>query len=302
MSQRSLATARSRRAPVEPPKPNLRSMSHKEESSQKSNGLPFSKLSISDAIGLITLRLGKVESFLIEQQNNPTLITKSTNNNSSFDNTLLTSLNIRMDELEKQNYTIPLEKQNSLIPLDNLLSQINTRVDELEKQNSIIPLDNLLSQVNTRVDELEKQNSIIPLDNLLSQVNTRVDELEKQNSIIPLDNLLSQINTRVDELEKQNSISPLDNLISQVNKLISQFDTIVLNSEIKYNQYETSILEMQNKFMDINKTNLNSDDATHIINEPVKNNIPIDDENDQIVKKSTKEPVKKKERRKKVDV
>ena len=35
------------------------------------NGLPFSKLSISDAIGLITLRLGRVEQWVIdtEQEN-----------------------------------------------------------------------------------------------------------------------------------------------------------------------------------------------------------------------------------------
>ena len=32
-------------------------------------GLPFSKLSISDAVGLITLRLGRIEQFMIELNN-----------------------------------------------------------------------------------------------------------------------------------------------------------------------------------------------------------------------------------------
>ena len=36
---------------------------------QVQNGLPFSKLSISDAIGLITLRLGRVEKWVIETEN-----------------------------------------------------------------------------------------------------------------------------------------------------------------------------------------------------------------------------------------
>ena len=36
----------------------------------KPNGLPFQKLTISDAVGLITLRLGKVEQFLIDNQSN----------------------------------------------------------------------------------------------------------------------------------------------------------------------------------------------------------------------------------------
>jgi hypothetical protein len=138
-----------------------------------------------------------------------------------------------------------------------------------------------------------------------------VDELEKQNYHIPLDNLISQVNTRVDELEKQNSIIPLDALMSKVNSLISQFDNIVLNSEIKYNQYETSILEMQNKFMDISKSNLKSDINNDIIEEScetnvavvdVENNIVVDVENKQVVEKSTKEPAKKRERKKKIDL
>ena len=35
---------------------------------QVQGGLPFSKLSISDAIGLITLRLGRVEQWVIETE------------------------------------------------------------------------------------------------------------------------------------------------------------------------------------------------------------------------------------------
>ena len=33
---------------------------------ETSNGLPFTKLTVSDAIGLITLRLGRVEQYLID--------------------------------------------------------------------------------------------------------------------------------------------------------------------------------------------------------------------------------------------
>jgi hypothetical protein len=62
--------------PPQPPQQNRRQTSAyqqqqppqqlQQQPQQPSNGLPFTKLSVSDAIGLITLRLGRVEQWLIE--------------------------------------------------------------------------------------------------------------------------------------------------------------------------------------------------------------------------------------------
>lgn len=71
---------------------------------QTQNGLPFSKLSIGDAIGLITLRLGRCEQWIIETQN-------EAEDNSSIgipensriiDNSVINNIVSRLDSVEKR--------------------------------------------------------------------------------------------------------------------------------------------------------------------------------------------------------
>ena len=79
-----------------------------QQQQQTSNGLPFQKLSISDAIGLITLRLGRVEQWIIETDHEEE-VKQSTGGNMSgipdnhrvIDNSVLTSIINRIDSLEK---------------------------------------------------------------------------------------------------------------------------------------------------------------------------------------------------------
>jgi hypothetical protein len=69
---------------------------------QTKNGLPFSKLSISDAIGLITLRLGRVEQWVIETEHeNETNQMSSDSGNGPDNSRVLTSIINRLDSLEK---------------------------------------------------------------------------------------------------------------------------------------------------------------------------------------------------------
>jgi hypothetical protein len=68
-----------------------------------SNKLPFSKLTVSDAIGLITLRLGRVEEFMTVIQNLDSPNNMSIPENSKIiDNSVLTSMINRLDSLEKR--------------------------------------------------------------------------------------------------------------------------------------------------------------------------------------------------------
>jgi hypothetical protein len=73
---------------------------------QSQNGLPFSKLSISDAIGLITLRLGRIEQWVIETEHENEYEGMQNMNNLPdgariIDNSILTSIVNRLDSLEK---------------------------------------------------------------------------------------------------------------------------------------------------------------------------------------------------------
>jgi hypothetical protein len=140
MSSRSLAAARSRRSgenapPVSgnrpitsigsqaafaqqmpphmsynmPPPPNNVRVARANQPPATSNNLPFQKLSVSDAIGLITLRLGRVEQWVIETDHEHEEETNQyrggnndvPNNHKIIDSSVLTSIINRLDSLEK---------------------------------------------------------------------------------------------------------------------------------------------------------------------------------------------------------
>lgn len=135
-SSRSIAAARSRRAgesqppvsggrpgtsigshaafaPPQPPSNNVRVAKapiQQQQQQMPQNGLPFSKLSISDAIGLVTLRLGRVEQFVIDFENDNIVNSNSKGasipeNSKIVDNSVLTTIINRLDSLEKREGT-----------------------------------------------------------------------------------------------------------------------------------------------------------------------------------------------------
>jgi hypothetical protein len=135
-SSRSIAAARSRRAgesqpPVSggrpvtsiashsafvqqqmppPPQNNVRvAKAPLQQQMPQQGASPFTKLSISDAIGLVTLRLGRVEQFIIDFENgeieghHPNSGGPSIPENSKIvDNSVLTTIVNRLDALEKR--------------------------------------------------------------------------------------------------------------------------------------------------------------------------------------------------------
>jgi len=138
-SSRSIAAARSRRAgesqpPVSggrpvtsiashsafvqqqmppPPANNVRvakaPMQQQQQQQMPKGASPFTKLSISDAIGLVTLRLGRVEQFILDFENgeieghHPNSGGSSIPENSKIvDNSVLTTIVNRLDALEKK--------------------------------------------------------------------------------------------------------------------------------------------------------------------------------------------------------
>ena len=139
-SSRSIAAARSRRAgesqpPVSggrpvtsiashsafvqqqmpPPPPNnvriakapMQQQQQQQQQQMSQQGAsPFTKLSISDAIGLVTLRLGRVEQFIIDFENGEIEGHHSNSgvpeNSKIVDNSVLTTIVNRLDALEKR--------------------------------------------------------------------------------------------------------------------------------------------------------------------------------------------------------
>jgi hypothetical protein len=146
-SSRSIAAARSRRAgesqpPVSGGRPGTSIGSHaafapppnnvriakapiQQQQQMPQNGLPFSKLSISDAIGLVTLRLGRVEQFVIDFENGElSSNTKSgasiPENSKIVDNSVLTTIINRLDSLEKREGSNASTVASSFASLDQV--------------------------------------------------------------------------------------------------------------------------------------------------------------------------------------
>jgi hypothetical protein len=89
--------------------PHQQYSDHQQKNQQLNpNGLPFNKLSISDAIGLITLRLGRVEQWIIDTDHENDMADKLNGECSNIpdghkviDNATLTTIINRLDSLEK---------------------------------------------------------------------------------------------------------------------------------------------------------------------------------------------------------
>jgi len=105
------------------------------EQQQQSNNLPFQKLSISDAIGLITLRLGRVEQWIIETDQDETKTNAPTDNmvipdnHKIIDNSVLTSIINRLDSLEK-NKTLDSSEQ-----INNLTGEVKSLTEQFKRMS-----------------------------------------------------------------------------------------------------------------------------------------------------------------------
>ena len=114
-SSRSIAAARNRRANDAPPTPqpqqtrpitsinSATSLKQQQPTNSKPphppSQQPFNKISVSDAIGLITLRLGKIEQYIIDTQNESKEYDLPANAK-LVDNSVLLSLLSRIETLE----------------------------------------------------------------------------------------------------------------------------------------------------------------------------------------------------------
>jgi len=150
-SSRSIAAARNRRASDAPPTPqpqqtrpntsinsanSLKPQQQQQPQQQQKkpptppqSNTPFNKISVSDAIGLVTIRLGKVEQYLIDNHN-VTETNELPANTRLVDNSVLLSVVERLEKLEQY-------MQSRIIDLET----IELRISDLESRNDEIVED-----------------------------------------------------------------------------------------------------------------------------------------------------------------
>lgn len=196
MSNRSLAAARSRRSPQEvvsessmkknqqmpqqrpvlaPPQVTPSSKNMASSSSNSGPQTSSNKLSISDAIGLITIRLSKLESHMLKDSSENLSSNSSASGLSDVD-TVLRSLVSRVTGLEKSNDSV----QEHLEELQESIKEVgeNTSIQELHVSNQSDPI--LLE----RVEKAEKE--ISELKQLVIRLQTMLIETTMAAKIAPV--------------------------------------------------------------------------------------------------------------------
>jgi hypothetical protein len=117
---------------------------------QQTNGMPFSKLSISDAIGLITLRLGRVEQWMMDTDTDADTDADNKShhvagggdsaipdNHKIIDNSVLATIISRIDSLEKNSGSSNTEGVSKLSEEVSKLNDIVKRIGDDMSKHSI---------------------------------------------------------------------------------------------------------------------------------------------------------------------
>ena len=141
------------------------------------------KLTISDAIGLITLRLGRVEQIMMDAEHNGGFTGGSSipDNAHLVDKSVINSIVNRLDSLEKK------EKEsannNKLeIELRNIKDLLMSQMVKYEKFT--LETDRKFAEVNDAFVELEKEQETLKFsDNLLTEEMTNIDSLSDTSII-----------------------------------------------------------------------------------------------------------------------
>jgi hypothetical protein len=106
---------------------------------QNPNGLPFSKLSVSDAIGLITLRLGRCEQWIIESEH------ENEEKNNSYDLpegskiidiSIINNIISRLDSIEKKESSNENSNSGTNTELKENVNQINEQLKKIIEEGS----------------------------------------------------------------------------------------------------------------------------------------------------------------------
>jgi len=199
------------RTPRGPPQQQRAAYQQVQQSQQQSqNGLPFSKLSISDAIGLITLRLGRVEQWVIETEHeneNKTeeISTEHSNlpkNSRIVDNSVFASIINRLEDVEKKEPVISDNENVRKLSEDviKLTEQLTRIGDEGVKHNLAI------SKHNEQLFRFERE--LVETKDILKTFMIRYDLFTSDTN-----NKFSDYEVALSELEK-NIQAPLETTIN----------------------------------------------------------------------------------------
>jgi len=186
---------------------------------QAQGTLPFSKLSISDAIGLITLRLGRIEQWVIESENESDNANENSEdknqqnrlseNFNSIDSSILTSIVNRLESIEKkENGTINNENITNLSDNFNKLSEdVNKLSQQITKSDNEISKYNLI--LNKHTEQLFKfERELIETKDILKTFMMKYDIFTQETN-----DKFADYECAISDLEK--NIQPSEDIINE---------------------------------------------------------------------------------------
>lgn len=201
MSNRSLAAARSRRSPQEivneqafkKPPQQMPPQNHPQQNhpaQQQQNSLPAdnkgmpqpgSKLSISDAIGLITIRLSKVESHIMKEQSEENTNKPSNNGSSSDVETIMRSVISRLTALERTQDTANKNVDKIQLSIKDLQENPSQPIQPV----STGPDPFLLELVEKNEKEIsELKQLVIRLQTMFIETTMNVQQLQQRIPVV----------------------------------------------------------------------------------------------------------------------
>jgi hypothetical protein len=186
-----------------------------QQQQQVQNGLPFTKLSISDAIGLITLRLGRVEQWVIETEHENEGKSDGSPSGNAVDNSVLVSLLNRLETVEKRepatgSGTASLSS-DEVTKLTSELASLNERYtkfcDEANKQTLTI------AKHTEQLFRFERE--LIETKDILKTFMIKYDNFVQESN-----EKLADYEFAISEIEK--SIAPTTTSIDDISSILPQ--------------------------------------------------------------------------------
>jgi hypothetical protein len=223
--------------------PQSQSQQKPQEPQQNANQLPFSKISISDAIGLITIRLGRVEQYIIdldnEKQDDETHELNIPDNSKIIDSSVLNSIINRLDSIEKREPGIV--NDDKFVKATEEIKSINELFKNL---NAELVKTNLLTTKNTE-QLLKCDKELIETKDLLSELVTKIDLhiretndkfIDYEYAISELEkNVALSINENQDENNDENNDDDNSNIdnTDNINNNLEPDTTAILSVDLK---------------------------------------------------------------------
>jgi len=151
----------------------------------------ITKLSVSDAIGLVTLRLGRLEQFMFDVQAGVIEPSGEARENSQvFDKSVITSIVNRIDTLEKREHGSSSSANNNAFAAQ--IKKLETELKDIKElllhhiikhEKLIIENDKKFSEIDATLDEFESKLLLSDNDFVQEEVEIGEETVELEESV-----------------------------------------------------------------------------------------------------------------------